>query len=266
MTGEYTLREKALAEFVATFGLVFFGAGAVAIDLLTVPDGFAGGQYLAGAGLGHGTVGWVGIALAHFIAIAVGVYVFGKVSGGHINPAVTVGFLALRRISVRDAAVYVVAQLAGGILAGVVFVGIRGQVAVTTGLMGATAPFPEVTALQAVLAEAVITFFLMVGVMAFAVDDRAPDQMAGLGIGLIIAMGILATGNITGASFNPARTLGPYVTDTLFGGPNLWGYAWIYVVGPSVGAIVGGLFYEYAVLNPYESRRAVVEADEQPAD
>lgn len=264
MTGEYTLREKALAEFVATFGLVFFGAGAVAIDLLTVPDGFAGGQYLAGAGLGHGTVGWVGIALAHFIAIAVGVYVFGKVSGGHINPAVTVGFLALKRISVRDAAVYVVAQLAGGILAGVVFVGIRGQVAVTTGLMGATAPFPEVTALQAVLAEAVITFFLMVGVMAFAVDDRAPDQMAGLGIGLIIAMGILATGNITGASFNPARTLGPYVTDTLFGGPNLWGYAWIYVVGPIVGAVLGAYTYEYVALEPTPTEERGPAADEIP--
>lgn len=265
MTTEYSLREKAIAEFVGTFSIIFFGAGAVVIDFLTVPGNVEGGEFVLN-GLGHGAIGWVGIALAHLVAVGVPVYVFGKVSGAHINPAVTVAFLALKRMKARTAAVYVVAQLAGGVAAGILFVAVRGQVAVSVGAMGATAPFPEVTVLQAVLAEAIITFFLMVGVMAFAVDDRAPDGMAGLGLGLIIAMGVLATGNITGASFNPARTLGPYVTDTLFGGPNLWGYAWIYVVGPSVGAVVGGLFYEYVVLNPFESREQVGGVDEQPAD
>lgn len=264
MTEEYSLGQKAIVEFVGTFSIIFFGAGAVAIDIMTTPEGFAGGQFIGGPG--HGALGWVGIAVAHWAAVGIPIYLFGRVSGAHINPAVTAGFLALRRISARDAAVYVVAQLAGGIAAGIVFVLVRGQEAVTVGAMGATVPFPEVGMVQAALNEAVITFFLMVAVMALAVDDRAPEGFAGLGIGFVIAMGILATGNITGASFNPARTLGPYATNTLFGGTNFWQFAWIYVVGPTVGAVVGGFFYRYAVLQPGGTARPAGDPEEQPAD
>lgn len=263
-TTQYTLGRRALAEFVATFGLVFFGAGAVVIDFLTVPSSVEAGEFVLN-GLGHGGVGWVGIALAHWGAIGLGVYMFGRVSGAHINPAVTAAFLATRRMSVGDAITYIVAQLSGGIAGSLVFLAIRGQEAVTVGVMGATAPFPGVSPGQAVLAEAVITFFLMVVVMALAVDDRAPEAVAGVGIGFVIAMGILATGNITGASFNPARTLGPYVVDSLFGGPDLWQHAWIYVVGPVAGAVAGAFFYEFVALGP----AAPTEPDEgvgRPAD
>lgn len=248
MADEHSLGQKAVAEFIGTFSIIFFGAGAVAIDIMTTPDGFAGGSFIGAPG--HGALGWVGIAMAHWAAVGIPIYMFGRVSGAHINPAVTAGFWATRRMKTVPAVTYVVAQLAGGVAAGLVFVLVRGQEAVTVGLMGATAPFPDVTVLQAALSEAVITFFLMVGVMALAVDDRAPDGFAGLGIGFIIAMGILATGNITGASFNPARTLGPYVTNTVFGGTNFWQYAWIYVVGPVVGAVAGGYLYEYVALRP----------------
>jgi len=250
---EYTLWQKAIAEYIGTFSIIFFGAGAVVIDFMTAPDTLEGGQYLADGALGMGALGWVGIALAHVLAVGLPIYVFGKVSGGHINPSVTVAFLALGRIDPRDAAVYVVAQFVGGITAALAFVAVRGTEAVTIGGMGATAPFPDVTPLQAVGSEALITFFLMLVIMAVAVDDRGPDQLAGLAIGLTIGMGILATGNITGASFNPARTIGPYVADTVFGGPNLWQFAWIYLVGPTVGAIAGGLLYEYVVLTPVET-------------
>lgn len=247
---EFALWQKALAEYIGTFSIIFFGAGAVVIDFMTAPGALEGGEYLAGGALGLGTLGWVGIALAHLAAVALPIYVFGHVSGGHINPAVTAAFLVLRRIDPFSAGVYVVSQLAGGISAAFLFVAIRGREAVTIGGMGATAPFPGVSQLQAVSNEAVITFFLMLVIMAMAVDDRTPDQLAGLAIGATVAMGILATGNVTGASFNPARTLGPYVADSLFGGPELWQHAWIYVVGPTAGAITGGVLYEYAVATP----------------
>lgn len=258
---EFALWQKALAEFVGTFSIIFFGAGAVVIDFMTAPGALEGGEYLAGGALGMGALGWVGIALAHLLAVGLPIYVFGHVSGGHINPAVTAAFLALRRIDPFSAAVYVVSQLAGGIVAALLFVAIRGREAVTIGGMGATAPFPGVNQLQAVSNEAVITFFLMLVIMAMAVDDRTPDQLAGLAIGATVAMGILATGNVTGASFNPARTLGPYVADSLFGGPDLWRHAWIYVVGPTAGAITGGVVYEYAVSSPLGQREDVPTAD-----
>lgn len=263
MSDEYELWQKAVAEFLGTFSIIFFGAGAVVIDFLTAPDALKGGEYLAGGALGMGALGWVGIALAHVAAVGLPIYVFGHVSGGHINPAVTAAFAALGRINPVPAVVYVIAQLAGGIVAGLLFVAVRGTEAVAIGGMGATAPFPEVTQLQAVGNEAIITFFLMLVIMAMAVDDRTPDQFAGLAIGLTIGMGIFATGNITGASFNPARTLGPYVTNTLFGGPSLWQHAWIYVVGPTGGAILGGFLYEYVVLDPFE-RGSETPAEAEP--
>lgn len=250
MPETYTLRHKAVAEFLGTFSIVFFGAGAVAIDLLTAPAGAGADTLFVNDGLGLGTLGWVGIALAFFGAVAVPIALLGRVSGQHINPAVTIALLVTGRIDLRSSVVYIIAQLAGGIGAGIVFVGIRGEDAVDIGVMGATAPFPGVSALQAVLAEGVITFFLMLTIMAFAVDDRTPDNAAGPAIGLIVAVGILTTGNVSGASLNPARTIGPYATNTLFGGPNLWEDVWVYVLGPTVGAVAGAAAYTWLVLDP----------------
>lgn len=261
MTEEYTLGQRAAAEFLGTFSIVFFGAGAVVIEFLTAPD--SGGEFVLG-GLGLGALGWLGIAVAFWGAVAVPIYVFGPVSGQHINPAVTVALWLTDRIETRPAVVYVVAQLAGGAAGGLVFTLVRGGEAVTVGAMGATATFPDVTPLQAVVSEAVITFFLMVVVMAVAVDDRAPAKWAGFLIGFVVAVGVLTTGNITGASFNPARTIGPYVTITVSNavlgtdGPFLWGQAWIYVLSPTIGAVAGAYTYEYLVLRPYQ--RAVPEA------
>jgi glycerol uptake facilitator protein len=256
MTDEYTLGQRAAAEFLGTFSIVFFGAGAVVIDFLTAPE--TGGDFVA-SGLGLGGLGWVGIALAFWGAVAVPIYVFGPVSGQHINPAVTVAFWLTDRIETRPAGVYILAQVAGGTAGGLAFTLIRGGEAVSVGAMGATAVFPGVTPLQALLNEFVITFFLMVTIMAVAVDDRAPTGWAGFIIGFIVAVGVVTTGNISGASFNPARTIGPYVTVTvsnlLLGtdGPFLWGQVWIYVVGPIVGAIAGVYTYEFLVLRPREA-------------
>ncbi|MCH7659401.1 MAG: aquaporin, partial [Euryarchaeota archaeon] len=201
MTEAYTLTQKATAEFIGTFSIVFFGAGAVAIDLMTVPEGALGEGAAATFtvdGLGLGTLGWIGIAIAFFGAVTIPIYLLGHVSGQHINPAVTVAFWLTDRIETTPAAAYIAAQLAGGIAAGVVFVAIRGTEAVTVGGMGATVAFPEVAGWQAALNELVITFFLMMTIMAMAIDERTPDEFAGLAIGFIVAVGVLATGNISG--------------------------------------------------------------------
>lgn len=165
------------------------------------------------------------------------------------------------RIESGAAVVYVIAQLAGGIAGSIVFYLIHlndAAALVTQASMGATLPFPGISVWAALLAEIVITFFLMVAVMAMVIDDRTPDQLAGLVIGFVVAMGVWVVGNVSGASFNPARTIGPYVTNTiagLFGVPNpaLWQYVWIYILGPGIGAVIGAYFYDYAVLGPHEA-------------
>jgi glycerol uptake facilitator protein len=98
---------------------------------------------------------------------------------------------------------------------------------------------------QAILCEAVATFFLMLTIMGSAVDKRAPAGFAGLAIGLVVAADIIVVGNITGSSLNPARTFGPYLADFLMGGTNFWWQFPIYIVGPIVGALVAAFLYDY---------------------
>lgn len=92
---------------------------------------------------------------------------------------------------------------------------------------------------------ATLASVLFVTIVALAVDERTPKHFAGLIIGLVVGAGIITTGNITGASFNPARTFGPYLGNTLFGGPNLWAQFPIYIIGPVIGAIIAAFLYTY---------------------
>ncbi|NOY11481.1 MAG: aquaporin, partial [Archaeoglobi archaeon] len=116
--------------------------------------------------------------------------------------------------------------------------------AALVGGMGATAPFPGISYGQAILAEAIGTFVLMLVIMGIAVDERAPPGFAGLVIGLTVGGIIITIGNITGSSLNPARTFGPYVIDSMYG-INLWQFFPIYVIGPIVGAVVAAFLYDY---------------------
>ena len=119
--------------------------------------------------------------------------------------------------------------------------------AVTIGGLGATAPFPGIGYGQAILVEAIATFVLMLVIMGVAVDNRAPPGFAGLIIGLTVAGMITTLGNISGASLNPARTFGPYLIDSVLGGPALWQYFPIYIIGPIVGAVAAAFFYDWIV-------------------
>jgi aquaporin Z len=202
-----------VAELVGTFALVFIGAGAGAI----------------GAG------GLVGVALAHGLVLVAMIYVYGHISGTHVNPAVTFGIALSGGIAWGTAVVYWAAQFIGGILAAAVLSFVLGGAG--SGL-GATVLAAGVSPIQGLVVEAILTFFLVNAVLHAAVAGKAGD-FAGLAIGLTLAFAILMGGPLTGASLNPARTLGPGLfTGTL-------GQFWIYLVGPFAGAAAAAGLYGY---------------------
>jgi len=240
-----SLGKRSIAEAVGTFILVFFGAGAAAVTLMLASGTSPTTPFNIGIGALGGLGDWLAIGLAFGIAIAGSIYALGRVSGCHINPAVTIGLFATGRFPGRDTGAYIVAQLIGAAAASLLFAWAVGPDAVTIGGLGATAPFPGIGYLQAIVIEAIGTFLLMLVIMGAAVDERATPGFAGLVVGLTVAGIITTTGNLTGASLNPARTFGPYLGDWLLGGQNLWGLFPIYIIGPIIGAVLAAFLYDY---------------------
>ncbi len=211
---------KALvAEFVGTFTLIFIGVGAIASNVMS------GGQS-----------GLVGIALAHGLAIAVMVSATAAISGGHLNPAVTIGLFAAKKINLQDTLQYVCAQCAGATLAALFLkVTIPSDVLASISF-GIPSLGINVTPVMGLITEIILTFFLVFVVYGTAVSKQAP-KVGGLFIGLTVTLDILMGGPITGAAMNPARHLGP----ALIGG-NLENI-WLYWVGPAIGGMLAGLLY-----------------------
>lgn len=236
------IRKKFLAELIGTFLLVLFGTGAAVVTLL-IADSINPGQ--AGIGILGGLGDWIAIALAFGLTVMVCIYVFGKISGAHLNPAVTIGLLVSKNISAIDSVYYIVAQVIGACLGSLALFLCLGDPSVTIGGLGATAPGLGVSYFQAMFAEFLGTFFLMLVVMGVAVDKKAEPGFAGLSIGMTVTAVIVVLGAFTGASINPARTFGPYLMDLVLGGTNLWAYYPIYLIGPILGAIAAALIYEY---------------------
>lgn len=239
-----SLAKRCLAEIVGTAILVYFGAGAAAITLMISKGSSPPNPFNIGIGALGGLGDWFAIGMAFAIAIAGVIYALGRVSGAHINPAVTIALWATRRFPSGEVIPYIVAQLIGASLGSLLFAASAGSDAVMVGGLGATAPFPGISFGQAVLAEAVGTFLLMLVIMGVAVDERAPQGFAGLIIGLTVGGVITTTGNIAGSSLNPARTFGPYLIDHVMGGPVLWSHYPIYVIGPVLGALVAAFLYD----------------------
>lgn len=208
-----------VAEFIGTFALIFVGVGAIAAD-----------------GITHGGAGLVGIALAHGLTIAVMVSATAAVSGGHLNPAVTIAALVGGKIDGKGALGYIVAQCAGAIVAAWLITLAIPAPALAAVNMGTPALGAGIGVGQGLVTEAVLTFFLAFVVYGTAIDHRAP-KVGGLFIGLTVTLDILVGGPITGAAMNPARHLGP----ALLGGglDNLW----LYWVGPLIGGVLAGLAY-----------------------
>jgi glycerol uptake facilitator protein len=208
------------AELLGTFFLVFFGAGA-AVN-------------------GSGTVG---VALAHAFALALAVWIFGSVSGAHVNPAVSIALAVRNRIAWVDAGLYLVAQLVGAVVAALLLWAVYGSAGPDSGL-GATHVGPGMSVVGALVAEIIGTFLLVSAVYVLAVRERVPVGFAGLGIGVALGAAILAFASVSGASLNPARTFGPDLVLT-FAGHGDWKNFWIYVVGPIVGAVLAVLTHDF---------------------
>ena len=218
---------RGVAEFIGTFTLIFIGGGTgIAVDI-----------YFQSAG------NLVAVALANGLAIGIMVSNLGHISGGHFNPAITLGFLTTRRITPSLAGVYWVAQLLGAAAAAFILRFLTSQFSVRKGAI--PMPAQHVTDGKAVVFELILTFFLVWAVWATAVDERgAFKAIAGLAIGLTITFDVLMGGRFTGAAMNPARAFGPELAGKVWTG---W---WIYWIGPIVGALLASWLYEYLYLRP----------------
>ncbi len=213
---------KAVAEFVGTFTLIFIGAGAIISS---------GGNDL------------LLIALAHGLAIGVMVSALAHVSGAHFNPAVTLGALAGRQISLRLASVYWVSQLLGAVAGALTLLGVFPASDWRPSELGTPALGTGVTVLSAILVEAVLTFFLAFVVYGTGIDPKGSfNAVGGFAIGLTIAIDIMMGGPLTGAAMNPARWFGTAVVAQFF---NNW---YVYWIGPFLGAVVAGLLYSRVLL------------------
>ena len=203
------------AESIGTFALVFAGAGAIMVDDKTHQ-------------LGH-----VGVAIAFGLVIMVMIYAVGHISGAHFNPAVSFAFALTRHFSWTRLLSYWAAQVLGALIAAAILRGSLGNRA----HVGATLPAGSQG--QAFLWEAVLTFFLMLVIMSVATDARAVGEAAAIAIGGTVGLDAMFGGPVTGASMNPARSLGPaLVSGDLHA-------LWLYIAAPLLGAAVGGLVYQF---------------------
>ena len=171
------ITKKCLAEFIGTFFLVFMGAGAAAITLMISQGTVPPNSFNIGIGALGGLGDWLAIGLAFGFAIAASIYALGNISGAHINPAVTIALWTVKKFPGRDVVPYIIAQLAGASVASLLFAVIVGAGAVTIGGLGATAPFEGIGYVQAIVAETVGTFLLMLAIMGVAVDKRASSRI-----------------------------------------------------------------------------------------
>ncbi|HEX6712256.1 MAG TPA: aquaporin, partial [Thermoleophilaceae bacterium] len=202
------LARRVAAEGFATFALVFAGCGAIISDSNT-----------------KGGLGVVGVGLVFGLIIMVMIYATGHLSGAHINPAVTVAFTLTRHFPGRDAVAYIGAQFAGAIAAALALLAIWPDQPANLGVT-----VPSVGIGSAFVYELVLTAFLMFVIMAVATDTRAVGAAAAIAIGGTVGLDAIFGGPVTGASMNPARSLGPAIATGTF--TDLW----IYVAGPVLGA------------------------------
>ncbi len=218
--------QRSFAEFVGAFALIFVGAGSIVAT---------GGSNLTA------------IALAHGLVIAVMASAVGHISGGHFNPAVTLGFLLARRIDGRIAVAYWVAQFTAATLAALLLRGLVPKAQADAVKLGAPGLGPGTSAGQGLAIEIVLTFFLVWVIFATAADPRgAFGSIAGLAIGFTITLDIFMGGPYTGAAMNPARAFGPELVQ------NVWSNAWVWYLGPLIGGALAALAYEWLYLSPVE--------------
>ncbi|KAH7848073.1 hypothetical protein Vadar_033520 [Vaccinium darrowii] len=223
-TSVVTMTKKAIAEVIGTSFVIFSGCGAVVVNDLY-----------------GGTITFPGVCIVWGLVVMVMIYTVGHISGAHFNPAVTITFALFRRFPWREVPIYVGAQFVGSILAsGVLCL----MFDVTSKAYFGTVPVGSDR--QSLGIEIIITFFLMFVISGVATDNRAIGELAGLAVGSTIMLNVFVAGPISGASMNPARSIGPAIVKHVYKG------LWVYIVGPLLGAIAGGPI-SGASMNPARS-------------
>lgn len=244
-----------MAEFVGTFAVVFIAAGSICAD-----------QYLAASG--QSRPGILGLALAYGLAYAVMVSALGHSSSGYFNPAVTAGLWVTRRVGTIRAIGCWVAQISGSISAGYLLIALIPDAGWRARALGSLTPdlSPDVTRGQGMAIEAVLTFFLVFVIFATAVDaKRALQKISGFAAGLLVAAGVLVAEPFTGASMNPARTLGPAIAT------HHWENHGVYWIGPLFGGVLAAVIYARIFLSDqppsrsFASPQAPESEEQEPA-
>ena len=241
------LGQKLAAEFIGTFTFVFIGAGAGAVLSRFLPA----------------DIGILGIAIANGVALGIMISALGHISGGHFNPAVTVGVWVTGRIDVGRAAGYILVQLAGAAAAAGLLRLLLPKILWLPSELGTPSISPQLKAVgfgagRGLLVEAVLTFFLVFTVFATAIDERGTwKSIAGLGVGLIVATDVLLGGLLTGAAMNPARWFGPALAS------GTWTDWWVWILGPLAGSVIAAVVYQSLFLR--EAGGAGGDDVEEPA-
>lgn len=220
----YNFAQKLTAEFLGSFALIFFGAGAVCVDWYPHASN---------------ALGLLGIAMVYGLTMAIMVSAFGHISGGHFNPAITIGFWVTKRLNTIDTIAYWAAQLAGAIAAAFLLKSIIPDDTWRAVALGTPMFAHDFTRLSGMILEGLTTFFLVLTVFAASVDERASFRpVAGFAIGLSLALGSLIASPFTGGALNPARAFGPALASSH------WQNHGIYWVGPLAGGFLAGFLYD----------------------
>ncbi|MFQ5975734.1 MAG: MIP/aquaporin family protein [Candidatus Hydrothermarchaeales archaeon] len=212
--------KRYLAEAVGTFCLVFAGTGAMIVDSVT------------------GKLGLLGISVVFGVVVGVMVYSLARISGAHINPAVTLGLASVKRFPKKEVPYYVFFQLVGASLASLFLFVIFGDLG-RKSYFGATLVNPVFGWQIAFAMEVVMTFFLMFAIMGTTTREDIPYSVWGVAIGGTVSLDVFLGGPISGASMNPARTFGPSIVSGNFA------FHWLYWLAPILGAVIAALLYEY---------------------
>jgi aquaporin Z len=203
-----SLYRTSIAEFLGTFLLVFFGTGAIVVD-----DVY------------QGIIGHLGIAVAFGLVVLIVIYAIGEISGAHLNPAVSIGFLVAKRMAIKKTVWYITAQILGAILASLVLRSLFPE-AMTLG-----ETLPKGSLVQSFIMEFILSFTLMFVIINVATGSKEQGITAGLAIGFTVLICALLGGPVSGASMNPARSIGPaLVTFDIH-------HLWLYIVSPILGAV-----------------------------